>query len=150
MVFGDVMESLQVVQSCAEGKLSELPNTKSRRIHFRCDGLTSQSFASLALSLTRQISQINEGKPIMLFVKPLEITTVIHDYFHETQFHRQDVIYYLYYPHFLQYFQLHLARKRLNGDPVKNDMQSHHLYLLFIYDCHLIHLFNCFVRDINS
>ena len=44
MVFGDVMESLQVVQSCAEGKFSELPNAKRRRIHFQCDGLTAQFF----------------------------------------------------------------------------------------------------------
>ena len=106
-------------------------------------------FSFLPLSLTRQISQINEAKPLILLVKSLKITTVIHDYFHETQFHRQDVIYRVYYPCFLQCFQLHLARKRLNGNPVKKDMQSHHMYLLFIYDCHLIHLFNCFVRDIN-
>ena len=145
MVFGDAMDSLQVVQSCAEGKFSELPNGKRRRITFRCDGLTSQIFSSLPLSLTRQISQINKAKPLMPLVKSLEVTTAIHDYFHETQFHLQDIIYRVCYPCFRQCFQLHLARKQLSGNPIKKDMQSHHLYLIFIYDYHLIRLFNCFV-----
>ena len=149
MVFGDIMESLQVVQSFAEGKFSDLPNAKRRRIHFRCDGLTSPFCPSLPLSLTRQISQINKAKPLMPPVKSLEVTTAIHDYFHETQFHLQDVIYRVYYPCFRQCFQLHLARKRLNGNPVKKDMQSHHMFLVFIYESHVICHFNQFVQDIN-
>ena len=62
--------------------------------------------------------------------------TCTHDYFHETEIHRQDVIYKSHYGSFLQAFQCHIKLKGITGNVAKK-VKHHERFLMLTYNAHL-------------
>ena len=53
MTYSVILESLQFVEADDNGRYKSLPNAKHRKVHFRCDGLSSKNFAPLPINLIR-------------------------------------------------------------------------------------------------
>ena len=93
------------------------------------------------------MSQIDSVQHVMPLIKTLKNTTCFHDYFHETRMHQRDCIWQSRYGCFLQPFQVHLVWNRMNGEPEKNNVQSHEMFLILIYESMRIHRFDCFLTE---
>ena len=118
---------------------------KGNAFIYQCDGLSSQNFCPLPLTLTRQLSQINTGKHTKPLLDSLKTDTIAHDYFHKICMHHLDCIYRSKYGCLLQPFQPHLGYNRLNGEPtVENHIQTYCIFRVMMYESLCIHSFNFF------
>ena len=51
MTYSTVMESLQFVKADDQSRYTALLNAKERKVHFRCNGLSSHNFSALPINL---------------------------------------------------------------------------------------------------
>ena len=135
MSFADIGRSFRLFdidESNIEGQLGRstlTPTTKDRRIHLCVDALSAKMFRSLELNLTKKPTEMGSSDYIEALLESLKSITCQHDYLHEHRMHRQDVIWRQFYGCVLQAFQAETRTLRINGDPVKNNLQSHEAFL---------------------
>lgn len=129
------------------GKSTLTPTTKMRRIHLCVDALSAKMFRSLKWSLTRKLTEIGSAEYVEALLTALDSFTCQHDYLHEHRMHRQDVIWRQFYGCVLQAFQAETRTLRINGDPVKNNLQSHEAFLEICYRALKRHRMNRFMEQ---
>ena len=99
-----------------DGRCRQLPNAKQRKIHFAVDQLSVKLFRALLKELTKKLTDLTGAETIMPMLELYKQFTCTHDYFHETEIYRQDVIYRSHYGSFLQAFQCQLKLKGITGN----------------------------------
>lgn len=153
MAYADLARNLRMVDIIDNdldrnlGKTTLTPSTKSRRINLCVDALSAKMFRSLKLSLTRKLTEIGSADYVEALLTALDSFTCQHDYLHEHRMHRQDVIWRQFYGCVLQAFQAETRTLRINGDPVKNNLQSHEAFLRICYRALKRHRMNRFMTQ---
>lgn len=123
---------IDIMESNTDGQLGRstlTPTTKKRRINLCVDALSAKMFRSLELNLTKKLTEMGASEYVEALLEALKSFTCQHDYLHEHRMHRQDVIWRQFYGCVLQAFQAETRTLRINGDPVKNNLQSHEAFL---------------------
>jgi hypothetical protein len=136
-VFADIGESLRFFdieegESEDLGRATSLPTAKKRKVHLCVDQLSAKMFRHLKMNLTKKLTELSSGKFVEPLLEALDQFTVQHDYLHEHRMHRQDVIWRQFYGSVLQAFQAEIRYLRVNGDCVKNNLQSHERMLIIV------------------
>ena len=111
--------NLQFFEMKEDGRCHALQDAILRTIHFCVDQLSARNFRALLKELTKRLTELGGAEKIMPLLEIYQQFTCTHDYFHETDIHRQDVIYRSHYGSFLQAFQCHLKLKGIAGDVAK-------------------------------
>eukprot|EP00956_Cyclotella_meneghiniana_P022470 scaffold42566_cov60-Cyclotella_meneghiniana.AAC.1 len=127
------------------GRCSLTPTSRKRKINLCVDALSSKMWRSLELNLTKKLTEIGSSQYVESLLNALSSFTCQHDYFHENRMHRQDVIWRQFYGCVLQAFQAETRTLRINGDPVKNNVQTHEAFLEVCYRALKRHRINRFL-----
>lgn len=135
MAFADMARQYHMIdidESQIDGMLGRstlTQTTKKRKINLCVDALSAKMFRSLELNLTKKLTEMGSAEYVEALLDSLKSFTCQHDYLHEHRMHRQDVIWRQFYGCVLQAFQAETRTTRINGDPVKNNLQSHEAFL---------------------
>jgi hypothetical protein len=145
-VFTDIGKSMQMFDVDDGGRACLHPNAKKRNIHLCVDALSAKMFRHLKLNLSKKLAELSSGQYAEPLIEALEQFTCQHDYLHEHRMHRQDIIYKQFYGCILQAFQAELRYVRCNGEPVKNNLQTHELFLEISFKALKRQRYNRFLR----
>lgn len=145
--FTQMMQSFQMIDVSNEGRVTLKNNALHRRINFLGDALLARNFSRLPYNIIRQLAHLSNIDDVVALVIACRQCTMQMDYLHETDFHRQDCIWKSKYGCFLQCFQVHLAVKRLAGNPSQKHMQGHRLFLVEMHRSIRTVRFACFLQS---
>ena len=113
------------------------PAQPNSAYHRFCVGqLSTRNFRALLKELTKKLTELGGADKIMPMIELYQQFNCTHDNFHETEIHRQDVIYKSHYGSFLQAFQCQIKLKGITGN-VSKKVKHHERFLMLTYNAHL-------------